>query len=112
MYYLMPDGSIIVNFEQASTVLNILTAFIEAVTDQPHLHATYLCLHPQLRSDNFDGALLMEDLFAVSAAPLFGLVLNHLEASCLSFICLFYFVLYIKCLSTKPHTRNDRTCLL
>jgi hypothetical protein len=30
----------------------------------------------------------------------------------LSLIDLFYFVLYIKCFSTKPHTRNDCTCLL
>jgi hypothetical protein len=82
MHYLMPDGSIIVNFKHASTVLDIMAAFIEAVTDQPHLHATYLCLHSQLPSDYFDGALLLEDLVAVSTTPLFGLVLNHLEASC------------------------------
>jgi hypothetical protein len=30
----------------------------------------------------------------------------------LSLICLFYFVLYIKCLSTKPRTRNKCTFLL
>jgi hypothetical protein len=82
MHYLMPDGRFIVNFEHASTVLDILTAFIEAVVDQPHLHAMYLCLHPKLQSDYFDRALLLEDLVAVSMSPLFGHVLNHLKAWC------------------------------
>jgi hypothetical protein len=40
MHSLMPDGSIVVNFEHASTVLDLLTIFIEAVLDQPHLHET------------------------------------------------------------------------
>jgi hypothetical protein len=82
MHYLMPDGSIVVNFEHASTVLDILTIFMEAVLDQPHLHETYLCLHPQLQPDYFDGALLLENLVTVSTAPLFGRILSHLEASC------------------------------
>jgi hypothetical protein len=51
MHYLMPDGCIKVNFERASTVLNIQTAFTEAVVEQPHLQATYLFLHPKLPLD-------------------------------------------------------------
>jgi hypothetical protein len=78
----MPDGSIVVNFEHASTVLDIVTAFMEAASDQPHQHETYLCLHSQLPPNYFDGALLLEDLVAVSKTALFRRVLNHLKASC------------------------------
>jgi hypothetical protein len=82
MHYLMPDGSIVLNFEHASTMLNILTIFMAAVSDQLHLHENYLCLHPQLPPDYFVGALLLEDLVAASITPLFGLILSHFEVSC------------------------------
>jgi hypothetical protein len=83
MHYLMPNRSIVVNFEHASTVLDILTIFMEAVSDQPHLHKNYLCLHPQHPPHYFVGALLLEELFSVSITPLFlVLILSHFEVSC------------------------------
>jgi hypothetical protein len=71
-----------VNFEHASTVLDILTIFMEAISDQPHLHKSYLCLYPQLPPDYFVGALLLEDLVTALITPLFGLILSHFEVSC------------------------------
>jgi hypothetical protein len=71
MFFLETDGSLNIVFDRSSTVEGLLAAFKDAIDGQLLLHEAFLLQHPNLPSGYFNGALVIDDFFAVSALPLF-----------------------------------------
>jgi hypothetical protein len=58
-------------FDPTSTIEELLTALIASIDGQSLLQEAFLLQHPSLPSGYFDGALVIDNLFAVSALPMF-----------------------------------------
>jgi hypothetical protein len=71
MFFLERDGSLTIVFDPSSNVEELLAAFKDAIDGQSLLHEAFFLQHPSLPSGYFDGALVINDFFAVSALHLF-----------------------------------------
>jgi hypothetical protein len=81
MIFLETDGSLTIVFDPSSTVEELLTAFKDAIDGQSLLHEAFLLQHPSLPSGYFDGALVIDNFFAVSAHPMFVSAYQILESN-------------------------------
>jgi hypothetical protein len=105
-HYLQLNGSITLTFTPGSNVEQILIQFSEAISKQSSLHTEYLLYQSWLPSDNFTGALLLDDLRRVEVLPLFLQVYNALEARFFwgsqGKLVLFSYLLYYHLLNAIP----------
>jgi hypothetical protein len=79
MFYLEADGSLTVVFDPTSSVEELLTGFKDAIDGQALLQEAYLLQHPNLPDGYFDGSLVVDNFFALSALPLFVSTVQILE---------------------------------